>query len=344
MKKGIGKQYMDTMRNILGEFVAAETVLIGQRNLEQQSTANTTQNVTIFGSILAVIFGALVAWKTTNSISKPAVLLTQRIRDVQQASDFSKRVKIEREDEVGQAATAFNGLMQDVETAFAEMNSRMKAFSAGNLDMRIDATMKGGLNSLKNEANALMQQVAENAEQAHLDELKKQKQAEQDKLLAAENFRIKQALDNVSSNVMMADPDRNIVYMNRAASKLMSDSESDLKTELPHFNSQKLVGGNIDEFHANPNHQHRVLENLTSEYKTEIEVAGLTSFQLIANPVMDEENNRLGTVIEWKSRTVEVQIEKEIDSVIEAAAAGDLSKRIDNGWQRRLLLRGFLKG
>ncbi len=157
------------------------------------------------------------------------------------------------------------------------------------------------------------------------DELKAQEEA---KRLADANAQVKQALDAVSTSAMIADMDGNIVYMNEAVEKMMRAVESDLKKALPSFDASKLMGANIDTFHKNPAHQRSMLSALKSTYKTQIEVGGRT-FGLIANPVFNEQNERLGTIVEWDDRTAEVKAEKEVDAIVEAAAAGDLSRRID---------------
>ncbi len=147
------------------------------------------------------------------------------------------------------------------------------------------------------------------------------------KLLASENQRIKIALDNASTNVMVADADLNIVYMNKTLIKMMQESESDLRKTLPNFNASKLIGTNIDIFHKNPAHQRGMLENLTNTVNTNIKV-GAFDFNLIVNPVNDVSGERMGTVVEWKDMTEELAIEEEINVVVNAAAAGDFTKRI----------------
>ena len=145
---------------------------------------------------------------------------------------------------------------------------------------------------------------------------------------AVENARIRQALDNVSSNVMIADTSRTIVYMNRAVSDMLMRAESDIRRDLPQFNVQGLMGASIDTFHKNPAHQSNLLANLQSTYKARIKVGGRT-FSLIANPVFNEQRERLGSVVEWNDMTREVAIEQEVADIIAAAARGDFAKRID---------------
>ena len=45
--------------------------------------------------------------------------------------------------------------------------------------------------------------------------------------------------------------------------------------------------------------------------------------------MLDAEGKRQGTVVEWEDRTVEVAVELEVESIVNAAKVGDLSQRID---------------
>jgi len=51
-------------------------------------------------------------------------------------------------------------------------------------------------------------------------------------------------------------------------------------------------------------------------------------FGLSANPVMDAQGERLGSIVEWKDRTAEVAVENEVADIVNAASNGDLAKRI----------------
>lgn len=151
---------------------------------------------------------------------------------------------------------------------------------------------------------------------------------EEEKALAAANARIKQALDCVSTNTMIADADNTIIYMNTAIEHMMADAESDIKAVLPNFDAHNLIGQNMDAFHQNPAHQKGVIKRLEDAYQTEINV-GVRTFSLTANPIVSESDERIGTVVEWNDRTGEVAIEKEIANLISAAGEGDLTNRIE---------------
>jgi methyl-accepting chemotaxis protein len=154
---------------------------------------------------------------------------------------------------------------------------------------------------------------------------------------ASENTRIKSALDNVTANVMIADAERNIIYMNKTVTSMLQNAEADLRKALPSFSVSKLLGGSIDQFHKNPEHQKRLLATFTSTFRTQIDVGGRT-FGLVANPVISDTGERLGSVVEWADRTVEVQVEREVAGLVGAAAAGDFSKRIDEAGKTGFIL------
>ena len=146
--------------------------------------------------------------------------------------------------------------------------------------------------------------------------------------IASENLRIRIGLDNVSTGVTIADTDRTIIYMNKAAVDLMHAVESDFRKDLPDFNASKLKGCSIDVFHKNPAHQKAMLEKLNSSIRTQIVVGGHT-FALAASPVVGKDGIRLGTALEWNDRTAEVAVEKEVANIVAASVLGDFAQRIN---------------
>ncbi|MEQ8799354.1 MAG: methyl-accepting chemotaxis protein [Salinisphaeraceae bacterium] len=151
--------------------------------------------------------------------------------------------------------------------------------------------------------------------------------AEREQAMARENLRIRNALDNVTTNVMIADNDRRIIYGNNSLMAMLKVAEADIRKDLPQFSMDKVMGATIDIFHKNPEHQRRMLENLTGTHSAEIGVGGRT-FSLTVNPITDEDGTRLGTVVEWQDRTAEVAVESEVNEIVEAAVNGEFSRRI----------------
>jgi methyl-accepting chemotaxis protein len=156
--------------------------------------------------------------------------------------------------------------------------------------------------------------------------LKQRIEADREKAHAA--FRVRAALDNVKTNVMVADRDGEIVYVNHATMTMFRNAQHDIRKVYPHFDVERLQGSNFDEFHRQPAHQRHILQHLTTAHQTEISLGGRT-FSLVANAVINDEGEWLGSVVEWADRTAEVAIEQEVDQLLTTANAGDLSQRID---------------
>lgn len=152
-------------------------------------------------------------------------------------------------------------------------------------------------------------------------------QLETERSAAAANARIKVALDKVSSNVMLADTNGRIVYVNESAQRDFANAASDFRRDLPGFDASKMVGSTFDIFHKNPAHQRGVTAALRETHVGTVAIGGRT-FRITANPVTNDAGERLGTVVEWLDRTQEVATQKELESVTTAALAGDLTVRV----------------
>ena len=144
---------------------------------------------------------------------------------------------------------------------------------------------------------------------------------------ARENLRIRTALDNVSSSAMMAAAGNNIIYISTEATELFRNTEREIRKSLPEFTAAKLYGMNIDAFHKRPAHQKRMLAALTGPHRREIMLGGLT-FGFISNPVVSDDGERLGTVVEWVDRADELGMEEALESLVAAARSGELTQRV----------------
>lgn len=145
---------------------------------------------------------------------------------------------------------------------------------------------------------------------------------------AEEILRIKMALDNTSIGIMIADNDRNIIYVNKSVVKAFEKIEAKIRQQLPSFSTAALIGSNMDDFYQNPAQRAALLDSLTGTHSEDLELGGRT-MTVVANPVINLQGQRIGTVTEWHDRTAEVAVEKEVSTIVVAAGMGDFSKRFD---------------
>lgn len=134
------------------------------------------------------------------------------------------------------------------------------------------------------------------------------------------------ALDVIEANLMIADNDLIIRYLNPAVTALLREAEAELKRELPRFDLKTLIGSNIDIFHANPAHQRRMLATLDKPHTATITV-GKRPFDLRVAPVVGDKG-RLGFVVEWadaRPRLLNLDYEGSMGAVNRALATIEFS-------------------
>ncbi len=153
-------------------------------------------------------------------------------------------------------------------------------------------------------------------------------QIENERLLAAENARVRQALDKVSTSVVLADAQHRIIYLNDTASATFTRNQHEIRLSLPEFEVQRLRGASLEALSPDPAGERRQLETLAGSRAAEREL-GACTFRTVTNPVLDESGARIGIVMEWTDRTQEVAVEKEMQGMLSAVVAGDLGSRID---------------
>jgi methyl-accepting chemotaxis protein len=163
-----------------------------------------------------------------------------------------------------------------------------------------------------------------------LDEMqgKLRTQIETERAMAAENSRIRQALDKASTSVVLADEKHQIIYVNEIAQASFTRNAQEIRTTLPSFDATRLRGSSLESLSPDPAGQRRLLDNLTGVDVQE-RVLGEFTYRTVTNPVIGTNGERLGTVMEWSQRTQEVRVERELQTMLAAINGGTLSKRID---------------
>ena len=211
------------------------------------------------------------------------------------------------------AGYLFLGFRRTMLTSIGEIQSGLSRMSAGKLDEPLVVRSSDAFGEIAGLLNGM---------QASL-----QAKIAADHEVAAANLRVRNALDKASTNIMLADNDGQIVYCNAAVLGMLRHAESDIRKELPAFAVEGLVGRNFDVFHKNPAHQRNILGRLTGEHRAQVKIGGRT-FGLVANPVLNAQGARLGSVVEWGDRTSEVRVEEEMAELMAAAVSGNFARRL----------------
>ncbi len=109
--------------------------------------------------LVGLTLGVVFAYWIVRSVSEPLEKVRKMVREVAKTSDFSKRVKVESNDEVGQTAQAFNSLLEAQQNAIKEVNNAVSAMAQGNFSKRVESNLEGDLGTMKNAVNACVDSI-----------------------------------------------------------------------------------------------------------------------------------------------------------------------------------------
>ena len=160
----------------------------------------------------------------------------------------------------------------------------------------------------------------------------------------AEQTRLMSMLDNAPTNVMLADRDCTITYLNPASLNTLRK----LEKHLP-IRADEVLGSSIDVFHKNPAHQRKLLADPKNlPIRTQIHI-GPEVADLLVTAIFDGDRNYLGPMVTWELITDKLAAERKVQDaaerersqaevlkmkvesileVVDAAARGDLTQEV----------------
>jgi methyl-accepting chemotaxis protein len=148
---------------------------------------------------------------------------------------------------------------------------------------------------------------------------------------------VKQALDVASTSVMMLDAGHKIQYLNQALLEAFRNAAGELAQAIPGFEPAQLVGRGLDAFGRAAGSALEELGQSTTTCHKQLQIGGRT-FAITATPILSGKE-RIGIVLEWSDKTVELAAEEEIARLVLAAGRGEFSERIRAKGQEGFLLQ-----
>ena len=150
---------------------------------------------------------------------------------------------------------------------------------------------------LKSDNKAADAEALKIGEEAH-GELRRQTSADIEEL-----SKLRAAMENITTAIMMIDRDMMITYVNEETRSLLKSNEKTFRSVWPDFIASEIIGSCVDRFHDDPNHQRAILANPANlPWKTTISVAHLR-FRLTITAQRDGKGEYVGNTLEWKDVT-----------------------------------------
>ena len=138
-----------------------------------------------------------------------------------------------------------------------------------------------------------------------------------------ESLRMQFGLQTVNGSIMLVNPDKLITYINPRCKELFDEyfEEFSKIISLP----KNLENNNIALL--NPLNNGDIIKD--GETSSATIQCGQIHLWYQVQPIYNSSQEHLGFVIEWRDLTDEIQIQKDVNDLVQAALEGDLSKRID---------------
>ncbi|MBL9120958.1 MAG: HAMP domain-containing protein [Phycisphaerae bacterium] len=118
--------------------------------------------------------------------------------------------------------------------------------------------------------------------------------------------RLSAMVESAPINIMFADKDRIIRYINPSSAKTLKKIEGALPVK-----AEQIVGSSIDIFHKNPAHQRAILSDPTKNLPRSAHInVGSDVLDLLVSPILDSDQNYLGSMATWTIITEKIAAEK----------------------------------
>lgn len=122
-----------------------------------------------------------------------------------------------------------------------------------------------------------------------------------------EASRLKSMVDEMPTNVILADTEFTITYLNPASKNKLAELQQFLPIQV-----DQIVGQKIDIFHKNPHHQRGIVGDPNNlPHRAQIQV-GPETLELLVSAVRDENGTFLGPMVTWEVITEKLKAEQEI--------------------------------
>lgn len=187
-------------------------------------------------------------------------------------------------------------LARSITRPLARVNATLEAVTRGETGSRADVRSTDEIGQMATLLNTMIASLEANV---------------------TEMSRTKSMIDQAPLNVMFADREFKIRYLNAESLKTLKSIENLLPVR-----ADQVLGQSIDIFHKRPEHQRKMLgdpRNLPHTAKIQL---GAETLELNINPISDLNKNYIGAMVTWSIITARLAAEKDLKDANEKTAEG----------------------
>jgi methyl-accepting chemotaxis protein len=150
---------IDPISGKFSELIEVQLTVAKEEYLSGKDSYELARNLSILLLVGGTVLGLVAALWIVRSVVGPLKEVQAVVTDVARNFDYSRRVVVRQNDEVGQTAKAFNQLLVAQQEAIAQVNQVVTSLSEGDLSNRVNMELRGDLAIMKNAVNESMDSV-----------------------------------------------------------------------------------------------------------------------------------------------------------------------------------------
>jgi methyl-accepting chemotaxis protein len=150
---------IDPISGKFSELIEVQLTVAKEEYLSGKEGYNFARSVSIILLVGGIVLGLLSALWIVRSVVGPLKEVQSVVTDVARNFDYSRRVAVRQNDEVGQTAKAFNQLLVAQQEAISQVNQVVTSLSQGDLSRRVNMELSGDLAIMKTAVNESMDSV-----------------------------------------------------------------------------------------------------------------------------------------------------------------------------------------
>lgn len=150
---------IDPISGKFSELIEVQLTVAKEEYVTSKGDYNLARTVSIILLVGGIALGLLAALWIVRSVVGPLKEVQAVVTDVARNFDYSRRVTVSQNDEVGQTAKAFNQLLVAQQEAINQVNQVVTSLSQGDLSRRVNMELSGDLAIMKTAVNESMDSV-----------------------------------------------------------------------------------------------------------------------------------------------------------------------------------------
>jgi len=150
---------IDPISGKFSDLIEVQLSVAKQEYLAGKDGYELARNVSLLLLIGGIAIGLLAAMLIVRSVVNPLTEVQAIVTEVAKNFDYSRRVTVRQNDEVGQTAKAFNQLLVAQQEAIAQVNQVVTSLAQGDLTRRVNMDLSGDLAIMKDAVNESMDSV-----------------------------------------------------------------------------------------------------------------------------------------------------------------------------------------